>query len=482
MSPARHLIWTLVATIGGLALAGCDFVASKEPRTNILIIVSDTLRGDDIDCDDDTVATPNVCALAARGVQFTRAYSHAPGTLRSSVAMFTGNHTSSYQASEEMADGNAVFHVPASQQLLAESLADEGYDTPAFLQNKLAAAGNAMQGFRKLGRDYVLGLDVAGLEERLDVDLSLPTSRALAGSMHHLLEATGNFFLVQWIVDPHAVYRPPSRFLKDIDVDHERLSRPIKYYMGLGHFKRARRKLRKLEEELPALSEYERSFLRRLYQKEIESVDERVGFVLEALARSGREDNTVVVFTSDHGEAFGEHGLYLHGRSLYDEMVRVPLILAGPGVPEGRRVSRRVSTVDLTPTLADLVDCDCLEETRGASLVPAMTGQGREGAAVYLANPGRQPADALIEGRYKLIANTSTGMLELYDLDADPLERTNLATELPDVVSRMHRRLRDIRAGDELRREAVLLDADEAALERTRRVTRRDLEAIGYLD
>lgn len=465
-------------------LAACSTAQPPTEATNLLLIVSDTLRADAVRCTDDTVSTPNLCGLADRGVFFENAYSHAPATLQSSVAMFTGNHAFTYSRLEKPPRGGYDWiHVPDEERLLAECLAESDYDTPAFVQNGLAAAANGMQGFRILGRGHIESIDLAPLESRLGLDLSIRGTHGVAGTIDYLFDAPESFYLVQWMTDPHAVYDPPAKFLDDLKVDAERLPRPIEYYRGLGHFNRPNRGLRRLDRQATSLSDDEREFLHRLYEKEVEWVDERVGYFLEALEAAGLRDSTVVAFTSDHGEGFGEHGKFLHGFSLHEEMVRVPLILAGPGIPRGRRINARVSLVDLTPTLADLIGADCPLDARGVSLVPLLNAaEAPPPKLVYLSNPGRQPSDSLVHGRWKLIADTDTGAVELYDLVADPEERTNLAARHADVVERMGRYLAEITSADRLRREHVLLAADEAALEETKEETLRQLEALGYLD
>jgi arylsulfatase A-like enzyme len=399
--------------------------------------------------------------------------------------MFTGNHTPTYSHFDRPlgeGEGTSAIHVPQQERLLPECLGERGYDTPAFVQNRLATTSNALQGFRLLGPESIATVDLRALGRRVGVDLSDRSSRVVAGSMQYLLDAGERFYLLQWVLDPHAVYSPPEELIAEIEVERQRLGRPLSFYTGLGHFNRPEKQLYKLEDELASLSAAERAFVRRLYEKEVEWVDTRVGFLLEALAKSGHQDDTVVVFTSDHGEAFGEHGSYLHGWSLYDETVRVPLIIAGPGVPTGRVVRQAVSTIDLTPTLADLVGADCLEETWGASLKPLFEGGAAEPRPIYLANPGQQPADALVVGSHKLIADTERRVLELYDLEADPGEWSNLAGEREDLVRRLHGQLASIRDADKARRRRVRLMTTEATLEAAEKSIRRELEAIGYLD
>ena len=116
-------VWGCVL-LAGLLLTGC----ARAPETNLLLIVSDSLRADAIRCAEGRVSTPNICRLAARGVRFDNAYSHAPSTLRSSVAMFTGNHALTYRRFKVSPDDRSDWiHVPEQERLLAESLRELGY-------------------------------------------------------------------------------------------------------------------------------------------------------------------------------------------------------------------------------------------------------------------------------------------------------------------------------------------------------------------
>jgi arylsulfatase A-like enzyme len=239
-----------------------------------------------------------------------------------------------------------------------------------------------------------------------------------------------------------------------------------------------------LEKVGKRLSPAEVAFLRELYRREVESVDERVGHLLRALELSGRTDQTFVVFTSDHGEGFGEHGRFLHGNSFYDELVAVPLLIAGPGVAGPLRVPDAVSLVDVMPTLRELLDVECLRpDVRGQSLAPLLAGV-RDAAwrPSYLVNHSlRHRGDALVDGRHKLIAGPGRP-LELYDLERDPAERHDLAARRPEVAARMAQQLRRLRRENEARRERKRALADDETLKQTSEETVEQLRALGYVE
>jgi len=167
------------------------------------------------------------------------------------------------------------------------------------------------------------------------------------------------------------------------------------------------------------------------YYAAISYLDDRVGEVLDALRATGLADDTIVLFTADHGEMLGERGLW-YKMSFFDGSARVPLIAAGPGIAPGRHAAP-VSQLDLAPTLAELaVVAEEDAAFEGASLAPLLRGSGAGGpawvAGEYLAEGVRAPSVMLRRGRHKFI-RTPGDPDQLYDLDADLLELRNLAAD-----------------------------------------------------
>ena len=182
------------------------------------------------------------------------------------------------------------------------------------------------------------------------------------------------------------------------------------------------------------------------YNVVVSRVDRFVGSTLSQLVRHGVEKRYLVVLFSDHGEEFYEHGSRYHASSLYEEQVRVPLLIRVPGLLP-RRVGSPVSLLDLYPSLAELYRLPISPLVLGRSLVPMLLGQPseRDGLPVPLALnklTWRYPRGVLtqtgvVTRRYKLIHSTLVNMFELYDLQRDPAERQNLYDQRPDVVARL---------------------------------------------
>jgi arylsulfatase A-like enzyme len=398
--------------------------------------------------------------------------------------MMSGNSPGQY-ARVPPHDPTALrFRVPDEERLLAEVLAERGYDTFYEAENPVATRANALQGLAPWPRP---GDGAPALDPRLGFTAEIRRYHSLLPALRYLLQPVRRpFYGLFWFNDPHAPYQPPATRRGHLDVPD--LPRPVEFYLGLGHAHRPARGQHKLRDVAQDLSVQEIGFLKRLYLAEVESIDERVGYLLRALELSGRRDRTFVVFTSDHGEAFGEHGNFLHGQGFYDEVSRVPLLLAGPGVPPGMVVEDPVSLLDLMPTLADLLAAPCLESPQGRSLVPYLTGEAGDelrDRPHYLVNPSRaEGTDAVVWGRYKLITTDHDRELELYDLLDDPGETRNRAAERPAVVARLLRAARAQRAVDRERRNALAV-AEGRAPEEVRaedEETRRQLKALGYLD
>ncbi len=475
--------------VAGLLASGCGGevprVEAREPR-DVLMLVVDTLRADELSCYGGAARTPEICSLAERGARFERAYSASSWTLPSAVAMLTGNHPSEYARAADGGSELPLFRVPDEEPLLGEALAGRGFSLTAFVENALATVSNAFQGFtiHAFAPDSDPAPDAEELRraEELGIALRDRRYRMLVPALEHLGRADGpRRFTVVWIFDPHLLYEPPEGFA--VRPSAQGLPHPPLWYRRLGSKPNRELGILSIKSEGKNLSAEEVAHLRGLYRAELESVDERVGWILDALRRSGREDDTLVVFTSDHGEGFGEHRRFAHGNSYYDEVVRVPWIVAGPGVAEGVVIEEPVSHLDLVPTLAELLGVDGLRaDLRGRSRAALLRGGRSGGGSHYLvkATWGDNFEDALVEGDYKLIAEAEKG-LELYNLVDDPGETRDLSRRESERASAMYETVERFRRENLTRRERNYADADEATLAETSQETEDKLRALGYI-
>lgn len=223
--------------------------------------------------------------------------------------------------------------------------------------------------------------------------------------------------------------------------------------------------------------------LHRLYQGEVESVDERVGMMVESLRRQDLLDRTIIVLTSDHGESFMEHGKMGHGHGYYNELTRVPLIIAGPGIAAGTRIRERVATIDLLPTLRELLDLLADSQSLASSffsLLRADSPKEVRSRDIYLiGTDSSDHYDALVRERYKIIDGVRG--FELYDLEADRGEINDLSLERPDLVEALRIPLLENRGRQGALQDRRRASADPASANREREMMKA-LRALGYVN
>jgi arylsulfatase A-like enzyme len=233
------------------------------------------------------------------------------------------------------------------------------------------------------------------------------------------------------------------------------------------------------------LEPYELDYVTALYDGGVRVVDGYLGRFLEALERLGLSEHTVVIVTSDHGEALGEREPSLvaeHGHSLYDELLHVPLFLHDPRLRHPVDVSTQVRSIDVLPTVLDLLEVPAPEGLDGRSLLPLVHGEetAHRPAFSRVTRKG-EPQASLRDGRFKLIrelgANGSSPSVALYDLEQDPDETKNLAAT-SEATAPMQEKLDGFLA--ELAREGALdfsLPVEELAPE-----LQEQLRALGYVE
>src|SRR5512139_1322212 len=319
----RHpaLIGTAVAiALAAIFLAARWFWPLMLPsagRPNVLLITIDTLRADRLGCyGDRDAATPVLDALAARGVRFPDAVAHVPLTLPSHATILTGVTPLKHGVRD-----NAGFVLGSTLRTLAEQFRAGGYETAAFVSGfPVHHRFGLARGFETYDDRFPQGGDPARppyVERRADQTIAAVTAWLARRSA----EDRRPFFIWLHLFDPHAPYDPPEP--------------------------------------------YRSRFSARPYDGEVAFADAQIGVLLGRLQQVGQRGQTLVLATSDHGEGLGEHGEPTHGLFIYDSTIRVPLILAGPGVPSGRVVASLARGIDLAPTLLDLAHVAALPEAEG---------------------------------------------------------------------------------------------------------------------
>jgi arylsulfatase A-like enzyme len=363
-------------------------------QLSFLLITVDTLRPDLGYTGYDRPISPNIDELAKRSIVYEQAYAISTYTGFSIVPMMASRYPSEMVRSDRHEVSYASENV-----LLAERLRAAGYHTAGTASHFLFNPELGwVDGFEKFVMTPVEGDAPRGSH----VDL-YHSSRPLADTAIRFLndpQITGGPFLI-WVhfLDPHKQY--------------------------LEH---------------PGYSNYGKG-PRALYDGEIAYTDHHIGRVLKALNASPLRDRTAVILTGDHGEAFGEHGVFFHGREVWDEIMRVPLLVAVPGAAP-RRIARRLSHVDLAPTVLDLAGIPEDTGARGLSLLPELFGAEGPQHPVLIdqpRNPYYPPKRAFIDGRYKLHHAIDSNTYRLFDLDRDPKETNDLTESEPDLFKKVRR-------------------------------------------
>jgi arylsulfatase A-like enzyme len=433
------------------AVPGCA-PAPTTPR-HVLLVSVDTLRADALGFAGHAAArTPRLDALAAGGTVFTEAVTPLPRTTPGLASLLTGTWPKTH-GSRDVGDP-----IHGGVATLAEILSRRGFRTLAVSAN---ASASAKQGLDRGFDDFV---DYDALIARRDGDLYRDLTDVGPGrpgwaeattdaALELLATASADRRFLLWVFyfDPHFFYRPPSPWQDGVDA---RRCWQLYEYFGAHRDEGGQ-----LFSNVGGVAAPAREDCRRLYDAEVAYTDHQIGRLLDGVAASGLLADTLVVFTADHGENFGEGNLwYEHGDNVHDAGLRVPLVFSGPGVARGRRDSSSVSLVDVLPTLLarlGITGAGPRHEGRDLSrhLAPgpaprparrrpvfAESGTATWNEAVEHVTTGRTWWRVCVnDERWTLceIPGERPGQFLLYDHRADPELLRDLAAERPEEVARL---------------------------------------------
>jgi arylsulfatase A-like enzyme len=450
----------------------------SERSTNVVLISIDTLRADHLGIYGHAHQTsPNIDEFFASGAVFTNAYASSPWTLPSHASMMSGQHPSTHGSRIHPRSTSRYYVDPISEATvtLAEAFRAAGYRTAGFTGG---AYLRPIFGFDQ-GFDVYEVTESTRMKEALD--RALPWLAA---------DRDEPFLLFLHAYDVHR-YDPPELLGDTSARDYDG---PLKWLRERDALAIERGVNR---HDLGELAQADLAYLRLLYDSEILNVDHQLSRLFSMLRDSELLDRTVVLLTSDHGEAFGEHtGAVGHAQSLYEGVMRVPLLIRAPGQPTAVRPRDLVQTVDIAPSLLELAGIAIPGGMQGISLIPALLGRELPTRPAILEADDRDTQAAVVADGFKYIdpAVVSHDPLdprfwklaergfawrrgrlpELYDLRSDPSEQRNLAKLEPDRA-RAHREL----LRSEVRRLRVTDpgDAREAPSELV-----EQLRALGYVE
>jgi arylsulfatase A-like enzyme/Tfp pilus assembly protein PilF len=450
-SPARPRWWhrrglgcgLLLAAV--VALAACDSEregvetqpapSAVEPEGwNVVLITLDTVRPDALGAYGQARgATPNLDRVAAEGVVFDAAVSSSPSTLPSHASIFTGKHPYAHGTR-----ANIGYLLHSNEETLAERLTAAGYRTAAEVSAMVMRKETRIaQGFESVrdpkSTDVVLKAGRRRVDrEVIELPIRVATDIGRRGREFIRENRDRRFFLWLHFFDAHQPLSPPPPFSTTYRDDS--------------------------------------------YLAAVAYVDAEIGRLVKAIEGLGLRGRTLVVVTADHGEGHGEHGETRHSYFIYDSTMRVPLILWGPdAIPAGTRIGSVVRSIDIAPTILDLLDQPPFDGIQGVSLRPLLVGEATDmeltgyGESLELHGTfGIAPLRFVREGRWKYIHKVNP---ELYDIEADPHELSNLAQRETARVAQLQAQLRTLLTGSGPSADATIeMDAE----------TRANLAALGY--
>jgi choline-sulfatase len=410
----RRLGWLASAAGLALVLVGCEAgsrVAAipARPATRLVLITVDTLRADHVGVYGGPLPTPAMDGLAAEGARVTEAYTPTPSTAPAHASLFTGLHPWHHGVLDNAVPLEGV-------PLLAEHVQRAGIPTAAFVSSYILHPRFG------LGR----GFDTYHFApSQLYVWKGRPTPAFWARGDETTdavlawidAEPRERFFLWVHYFDPHDPYSPPPGYERPPDepVSLEGKSLPPQVY-----------------------SFAQLAGLNLAYRGEVAFADAQIGRLLEGLRSRGLLDDAAVILTADHGEGLGDHGRLAHGSNLFEEQVRVPLLVRAPGVPAGRVLEGLAQLEDLTPTALDLLGLPVPPGLDGRDLVPWLRGEAAASPrdAVLGRRKHRPPApDLFYEQRdVEKWIGTRNGVGAVFDLASDPREAHPRAGEEPPAA------------------------------------------------
>lgn len=403
----------------------------RERPLNVLLITLDTTRADHLPAYGyEGVETPNLDALAARGMVFESAFTPTNLTLPAHASIMTGLNPPKHGLHINGAGALADSHVT-----LAERFTQAGYATSAFVAAfVLDRRWGIAQGFThyddNLEADETATIDLGSVQR--------PANEVVDAALSWLdKQGEQPFFSWVHLYDAHTPYAPPE----------------------------------------PYRSRYDNGTVIGAYDGEIAFLDAQVGRLLDALKARALEEDTLVIVAADHGEALGDHDEETHGFFIYDEVVHVPLIIHLPGIGlSGQRISQVTSLVDLAPTIEDIMGWPT-QPTDGRSLTPAILKPDSDvQRLVYMESKtphlqyGWSPLEGMRGSNFKYIRAPQE---EFYDLIRDPGEARNVVRALQKEVAHYRSALEEELAEVDETATAQEADLDDETL--------RMLASLGYL-
>ena len=409
-------LWLGLALPGGFMHEAMAAGRRKgDRRPNFVLITIDALRADHVGAYGSAEGlTPNIDAFAAEATQYEAAYASSPWTLTSFCSLLTSRRPSFCglkTADVQLRDWYLwEARLPEEVPVLSEQLQRSGYATAAELTNPFLARERGLQrGFQHFRNED---------GDQIGSVLTPASTVTEKASLWLELNRREPFFLWLHYLDPHVPYRPP-------DMPAElRAEYPESWITARAYWYQV------MQNSDPETRARYQEFCRKMYAEEVRYVDRWFGELIVALKESGLYEDSLVVVTADHGEELFDHGAFEHGHSMYEELLRVPLLVKWPKATEAdKRISQTVGLLDLAPTFLEFAGAPPMADMEGAVLPHR---EGLAGAQVYSEGLLYGADQAALTGDdYKVIyhphAESGEGLFEVYDRRSDPGEQRDLA-------------------------------------------------------
>jgi len=431
-------------------------LANSPKGPNIILISIDCLRADHLSCYGyHRNTSPNIDRLAKEGVLFKNAFSQATWTLPSHASIFLSQYVWRHKVDEIRRKRLADWCIT-----LAEILKNKNYTTAAFTGGVGASSTYGFnQGFE------IYEESIPGSCRRHEISFYIDK---LLGWLESVRDR--KFFLFIHTYDVHSAYNPPASYF-DLYTNGYPERKWLKTSEGV---------IAGCKTDISKFTPKEIDYIMAVYDGAINYVDNELGKIFEKLHQLGIDENTIVIGTADHGEAFGEHGRLGHELEPYIELVHVPLIIKGPGISKGRTYENFVQHIDIVPTILEILNIHQSKQMQGRSFLALMKNcEIEDNLKTYslgqeIDEPARSFCISLRTKKWTYIMN-QIGPDELYDQADDPKEQNNIIEKKPLVAQKLEKELEDFIAStsEEEPQVAEEVHVDEELKER--------LKSLGYL-
>ena len=443
--PFRRFLRRMLVILVPLVTLGCH---SEPKRPNVLLISLDTLRADHLSCYGyHRQTSPFLDELAAKGVRYTNFFVNTYPTPSSHATILSGQYQETHRVGYDTIRHHSRhrFTLPSHLRMIQEILEEEGYTAVAVTDGGLVAGRLGFErGFSEYLDDQSQGV-VRGTDRLLNLLKTHSTADRPVFAFYHTFE----------IHTPYASPEEYERMFSDLASD----------------FQPTTQNMLRIRTNPSELTRAELEHVKAQYDAGIRDTDDVLKGVFSELQAIGFLENSLVMITSDHGEEFAEHGRLLHLESLYDEVLRVPMIVLGSDIGSGRVDTRMASSVDIVPTILEYVGIEADVRLDGKDLLGLQ--QGDEGDQVVISQFGNRLYSVRTH-EWKFVENLKLNSEWLFNILRDPGETVNLSVEKDSVRVKLKGRLEGWKK-DQRVQAMELANSDPSA------ETLRSLRTLGYV-